>query len=402
MTIEEPSKRYSDITSVSSTSVATTSLTQDQLTDSPLYLNLAETKHLLQRPDFTETKSPRRLFSQDSFDSSHYAELGSPLHRQSSAGAKFSQLPLSRQVLQNMRHRNFASRNWSSQSKQYKQSLGQSDSSTCYPPTSSGPRGRNAQFEASNNYLDVSWPSYGHSSHNFVQCHSAPHSPMHHTLEYPERSIHPKFDHTDDIGSKNLDQFAKLAFNEIHDSGGVFHRDHKYSFANSSSFPSGRRATHEIDTRYHPRSEKWGSLDCSTRRARSSTLNGYEVAYGRASFSHPTSKPAEVTGAKVRHSSANYLGTRNQSYQEAKQTSNVNEQHQQGASENIQDVCENRQGTSKQQSVNEKMNYENLITDEGQKKKIMSNYLVIRALLSSTDGKISEGASHPLLSINNV
>ena len=43
-----------------------------------------------------------------------------------------------------------------------------------------------------------------------------------------------------------------------------------------------------------------------------------------------------------------------------------------------------------------------LLADRKQKKKIMSNYLVIRALLSTTEGKLSDGECHPLLSVNTV
>ncbi len=222
-------------------------------------------------------------------------------------------LPLSRQVLQNMRHKHFANKNWAH--------IHLDSSDYCH-------RGSRASNSTNPGFSRVL------NEHNTLQgtlssCHSAPQSPM-----------HPK--------GEKWQHFARVPR--------VEHQTNpKYVFTKACSIP--RQSDPNSNSR-EPRSEKWGSLDYATsvlsrpQRANASIYTGSGTSYVI---------PREH---KVRHSSAGPCTT---------------------GTPNLESGL-HREG----------------IKDESQKRKIMSNYLVIRALLSSTDGKLSEGACHPLLSINNV
>ncbi|XP_063711421.1 uncharacterized protein LOC134839729 [Symsagittifera roscoffensis] len=414
VTIEEPpldERLSSDNTVTSSQSPMKVNSRNRQTAEETLYLNLAEINQLMRNGNSQALMNlaDDPLCYQTSCDSTRDPQR-SPYRRNPSA-RPMGPMPLSRQALQNMRQKSFTDDQW--------HNLPLSDKQK--PRLPSGHH-KNTQQNCGK-YLDIA--RHGHSSrHGSVygpidhyQCHSAPHSPLHHSNDrssnWEVRQSREK------ETSKLFDACTNNHFyhDNIPEKGNhgqrhhQHHQNQKYNLMKSSINDTFRR-TSEVSAEkkddHSGRKEKWGSLDCSTRRIRSSTLTGYELMYGRGGGGGPEEHQA-VRENRVRHASANYSAVKtsadahdNWTYEDkgfvVPLKSGIRREKTPDREGPRASFSEGRKGEGEKEGGLDR----GRLTDEGQKKKIMSNYLVIRALLSTTEGNISEGASHPLLSINKV
>ena len=194
-------------------------------------------------------------------------------------------------------------------------------------------------------------------SANFTS-HSAPHSPLHQSYDsftnfkiYARRTSRTRSPHV----RIEIPQYERLR---------------KYSFTNAID-----RKTND-----QTKSQKWGSLDYSAnRRDGSLTVSAaYGSMHRHVLAAHDEDRRAQQDADTFQLGNHNTASIKHKKPPD-KGSGDANKNCSRGAEEGM-----------------------TILADRKQKKKIMSNYLVIRALLSSTEGKLSDGECHPLLSVNTV